>query len=64
MGSFVLIRWLTLVFLLGAATIVPLWKIVSKAGYPGALCLLLFIPGVNWAALWIFAFSRWPSSRN
>ena len=36
------------------------WKIVSKAGYNGALSLLMLIPLVNLVMYVIFAFSEWP----
>ncbi|HVL76571.1 MAG TPA: hypothetical protein VM406_11195 [Noviherbaspirillum sp.] len=54
-GLGVLFFWL--VFL------IPLWRIISKAGYSGAWALLSLIPLVNILALWIFAFARWPSER-
>jgi lipopolysaccharide export LptBFGC system permease protein LptF len=44
--------------------IVPIWKIVSKAGYSGAWSLLSVVPVVNLVALWIFAWSRWPLEQN
>jgi hypothetical protein len=51
-------------FLVGIAaivfTIVVYWKIASKAGYNGAMSLLLFIPLVNLVIIAMFAFSRWP----
>lgn len=40
--------------------IVVYWKIVSKAGYNGAMSLLLFIPIANIIMIIIFAFSEWP----
>ncbi len=40
--------------------VVPIWKIVSKAGYSGAWSLLVVIPVLNIIMLWVFAFSRWP----
>ncbi len=40
--------------------IVLFWKIFKKAGYPGALSLLLYIPVVNLALLIYFAFAKWP----
>lgn len=43
--------------------IVPLWKILTKAGFNGAWSLLAFIPLVNIIALWVFAFSEWPKRR-
>lgn len=52
-GFGVLFFWL--VFL------VPLWRIISKAGYSGAWALVSLIPFVNIIALWIFAFAKWPN---
>jgi len=50
-----------LLLLLSLSTFVPLVKILNKAGYSGAWVLLALIPMVNLVALWIFAFSTWPS---
>jgi hypothetical protein len=36
------------------------WRIVSKAGYSGALSLLMLIPIANIIVYIIFAFSKWP----
>jgi hypothetical protein len=38
----------------------PFWKIVTKAGYPGAMSLFFFIPIVNFIFVWIAATSDWP----
>jgi hypothetical protein len=38
----------------------PFWRIVAKAGYPGVMSLLLFIPVVNFIFLWVAALSEWP----
>jgi len=43
--------------------IVPAWRIVSKAGFPGALSLLMLVPLVNIVLLWVFAFVEWPVQR-
>lgn len=43
--------------------IIPLWKILTKAGFNGAWSLLTFVPLVNIIALWVFAFSEWPKGR-
>jgi uncharacterized membrane protein YhaH (DUF805 family) len=40
---------------------VPIWKIVSKAGFSGAWALLALIPLINIIMLWVFAFVRWPN---
>jgi hypothetical protein len=44
--------------------LVPLWRIISKAGYSGAWALISLIPFVNIIALWIFAFAKWPAERD
>ncbi|MCK4759348.1 MAG: hypothetical protein KAT69_04835 [Candidatus Aminicenantes bacterium] len=38
----------------------PFWKIFKKAGYPGWYFIVVFIPGVNFIALFYFAFTEWP----
>lgn len=44
--------------------LVPFWAIFSKAGFPGALSILIIIPGVNLLTLYFFAFARWPALGN
>ena len=44
-------------------TIIPYWKIFSKAGWNGALSLLMMLPLVSLILLWVFAFSDWPTLR-
>ncbi len=39
------------------------WKIFKKAGYSGALGLLMYIPIINIIMLLILAFSKWPIQR-
>ena len=41
--------------------VIPFWKIFRKAGFPGALALLMPVPGVNLVLLYILAFGEWPS---
>ena len=41
----------------------PFWRVVSKAGYPGIMSLLLFVPVVNFIFLWVAALSEWPIER-
>lgn len=36
------------------------WKIFSKAGYSGALGLLMFVPIANFIVLLVLAFGTWP----
>jgi hypothetical protein len=59
MGSFSIWHWLIVLFWL-AIFIVPAWRIVSKAGFPGALSLLTLVPVVNIVLIWVFAFIKWP----
>ena len=41
--------------------VIPFWKIFRKAGFPGALALLMPVPGVNLVLLYILAFGDWPA---
>ena len=41
--------------------IIPFWKICTKAGFPGALSVLIFIPVVNLIFLFYLAFAQWPA---
>jgi uncharacterized membrane protein YhaH (DUF805 family) len=40
--------------------VIVYWKIFSKAGYSGALGLLMFIPIANIIVLCVLAFGNWP----
>ena len=47
--------------------VAPYWKIFSKAGFSGALSLLMLIPLANLIVLYVVAFSDWktiPKSYN
>jgi hypothetical protein len=44
----------------GIIIILPLWKVFSKAGYPGALSLGMILPVVNIILLYFLGFSDWP----
>jgi hypothetical protein len=54
-----------LYFLLVAAfvalVVVAFWRIFSKAGFPGALSLLMLVPFVNVAAVAFLGFASWPA---
>jgi len=59
-------HWLLFLVFLGvyiAIFMIPIWRIVSKAGYSGAWSLLTWVPLVNLICLWVFAFSDWPVAR-
>jgi hypothetical protein len=62
MGSFSVWHWL-IVLIWIAVFVVPTWRIVRRAGFPGGWALLALIPLVNIVMLWIFAFAKWPIER-
>jgi hypothetical protein len=62
MGSFSVWHWLIVIFWC-AIFIVPAWRIASRAGFPGALSLLIVIPIINIVLLWVFAFVKWPREK-
>lgn len=63
MASFSIWHWLILSFIL-SIHLVPVWRIVSKAGYSGAFSLLSCVPVLNVIMLWVFAFSTWPNQKS
>ena len=44
--------------------IIPFWIIFSKAGFPGALSLLMLFPFLNVVMLFFLAFAEWPALKN
>jgi hypothetical protein len=43
-------------------TVIPLWRVFSRAGLSPALSLLVIVPILGWPiAGLILAFSKWPS---
>jgi hypothetical protein len=44
----------------GVFIILPWWKIFAKAGYAGALSLLMLVPAVNIVLLLFLGFGDWP----
>jgi hypothetical protein len=46
--------------IVGILFVVCYWKIFAKAGYPGILALLAFVPVLNLIVLIWFAFADWP----
>jgi len=41
----------------------PFWRIFKKAGFPGALGLLMVVPVVNLVMILFLAFAEWPSQK-
>jgi hypothetical protein len=52
--------WLLVCIGLLILSLVINWTIAAKAGYSGALSLLMLIPVVNLIIVLMFAFSEWP----
>jgi hypothetical protein len=63
MGEFSIWHWI--IFLLYLVVFgIPLWKISTKAGFPGWASVAFHIPFFNIFALWLFAFTKWPNQRD
>lgn len=43
-----------------AAFLIPIARILRRAGRSPAWCLLFFVPLGNIIGLWAFAYTRWP----
>jgi len=44
-------------------TLLPFWKICSKAGFPGWISLAILVPLLNIGLLFFLAFAEWPALR-
>ncbi|MBN2129948.1 MAG: hypothetical protein JW741_10645 [Sedimentisphaerales bacterium] len=44
-------------------TVIPFWKICTKAGFPGPLALLMLVPIANIILPFYIAFAEWPVLR-
>ena len=44
-------------------TVLPFWKICTKAGFPGPLALLMLVPIANIILPFYLAFAVWPALR-
>jgi len=57
-----LILFVLFFVMLGALlTVIPFWKICSKAGFPGPLALLMLVPIANIVLPFYIAFAEWPA---
>jgi hypothetical protein len=61
-GIFAALGVVWLLFVLGMLLLLVIvwWKLFSKAGYSGALGLLMFVPIINFIMMLFLAFSDWP----
>jgi len=60
MGSLSIFHFLIVILML-ATLVVPVVKIIQKAGYSGWWTLLWFVPFANIIMLWVFALADWPN---
>ncbi len=51
---------LLIVAALGLFFVWPCWRITAKAGLPGALSLIVLLPGGFLILLFVWAFKDWP----
>jgi hypothetical protein len=58
-----LIIYLVISLVLLVFAVIVWWKIFSKAGYSGAMGLLMFVPIANLIVLLMLAFGEWPIMR-
>lgn len=47
-----------------AVFVIPFWCIFSKAGFNGALSLLMLFPFLNVVMIFFLAFAEWPALRD
>ncbi len=60
MGYFSLWHWIIVLLFLFVVGY-PVARILGRLGLPRALVALAFIPLVNWIALWVLAYAKWPA---
>jgi bacteriorhodopsin len=61
MDSMSLIRWLVVAGVFYALIIIPVARIMRRAGRSSYWSILALIPVVSFIGLWVFAFTRWPA---
>ena len=49
------------VIIVGVISVVPFWRIFSKAGFPAPMSLLMLLPLVNIVMIFFLAFAEWPA---
>jgi hypothetical protein len=60
-AGIILVVGIVVGLVLAAIVIIPQWRIFQRAGYSGALALLMVLPLVNLIVLLWFAFADWPA---
>jgi hypothetical protein len=52
-----------ILLLIFAVHLFPLWRIISRMGYPGILAIFAFVPGLDLILAYFLALSDWPVLR-
>jgi hypothetical protein len=63
MGGFSFWHWIVVLFLFFVVGF-PVAKILGRLGLSKVFVILAFIPLVNWIALWVLAYAKWPAIPN
>ena len=63
MGNMSIWHWLVLLIFYVIGIMVPVGKVLSKAGRSPLWSVFAIVPVLNVILLWVFAFSSWPSQR-
>jgi hypothetical protein len=59
----ILVFVILMLVVLAVITVIPFWRICTKAGFPGALSLLMLVPLGNLILPFYIAFADWPALR-
>lgn len=63
MGNMSIWHWLVVLIFYVIGIMIPVGKVLSKAGRSPIWCVFAIVPVLNIILLWVFAFSSWPSQR-
>jgi len=63
-GIIELIIMLGIVIVVSLLVVIPFWKICTKAGFHGALSLLMLVPIANIILPFYIAFADWPALKD
>ena len=63
-GIIELIIMLGIVIVVSLLIVIPFWKICTKAGFNGALSLLMLVPIANIILPFYIAFADWPALKD
>mgnify|MGYP005871667117 CR=1 FL=1 len=55
-------HWLWML-VIATIVVIPAWRICQRTGYPGWMGILILVPVLNLALLYVLAFSNWPAGK-